>query len=104
MRPGTQRERSGEDVGVACDSRAEPLAGLGNFLFRELHALSSCSDGFTRGCEIEQCRPYFDRRLFAKITPSHVDFATQKRTPKASARLYSDVIATNGRALETASR
>jgi beta-glucosidase len=29
----------------------------------------------------------------------HVDFATQKRTPKASARLYSDVIASNGRAL-----
>jgi beta-glucosidase len=34
----------------------------------------------------------------------HVDFATQKRTPKASARLYSDVIATNGRALEQAGR
>ncbi len=29
----------------------------------------------------------------------HVDFATQKRTPKASARLYSDVIASNGRVL-----
>ncbi len=29
----------------------------------------------------------------------HVDFATQKRTPKASARLYADVIASNGRAL-----
>jgi beta-glucosidase len=29
----------------------------------------------------------------------HVDFATQKRTPKASARLYSEVIASNGRAL-----
>ena len=29
----------------------------------------------------------------------HVDFATQERTPKASARFYSDVIASNGRAL-----
>jgi beta-glucosidase len=29
----------------------------------------------------------------------HVDFTTKKRTPKASARLYSDVIASNGRAL-----
>src|SRR6478736_3923553 len=29
----------------------------------------------------------------------HVDFATQKRTPKASARHYSQVIATNGRSL-----
>ena len=32
----------------------------------------------------------------------HVDFATQKRTPKASARLYSEVIASNGRALGAA--
>ncbi|HSE62832.1 MAG TPA: GH1 family beta-glucosidase [Thermoanaerobaculia bacterium] len=30
----------------------------------------------------------------------HVDYATQKRTPKASARLYSEVIRTNGRALD----
>jgi beta-glucosidase len=29
----------------------------------------------------------------------HVDFATQKRTPKASARHYAQVIATNGRSL-----
>ena len=29
----------------------------------------------------------------------HVDFATQKRTPKDSARFYSQVIATNGRVL-----
>ena len=29
----------------------------------------------------------------------HVDYATQRRTPKASARFYSDVIATNGAAL-----
>jgi len=29
----------------------------------------------------------------------HVDFATQKRTPKDSARFYSEVIATNGRVL-----
>jgi len=29
----------------------------------------------------------------------HVDFATQKRTPKASARHYSQVIATNGASL-----
>jgi len=31
----------------------------------------------------------------------HVDFATQKRTPKTSARHYSQVIATNGRSLGT---
>jgi beta-glucosidase len=30
----------------------------------------------------------------------HVDYATQKRTPKASARFYREVIATNGGALE----
>ena len=29
----------------------------------------------------------------------HVDFATQQRTPKDSARFYAGVIATNGRAL-----
>ena len=29
----------------------------------------------------------------------HVDYATQRRTPKASARFYADVIRTNGRAL-----
>lgn len=31
----------------------------------------------------------------------HVDFATQKRTPKASARFYSEVIRTNGACLRT---
>jgi beta-glucosidase len=31
----------------------------------------------------------------------HVDYATQQRTPKASARFYSKVIATRGAALET---
>lgn len=30
----------------------------------------------------------------------HVDFETQRRTPKASARLYSDIIATNGAILD----
>jgi beta-glucosidase len=34
----------------------------------------------------------------------HVDFATQKRTPKASARLYADVVASNGRALGVTTR
>jgi beta-glucosidase len=29
----------------------------------------------------------------------HVDYATQRRTPKASARFYSQVIRTNGAAL-----
>ena len=29
----------------------------------------------------------------------HVDYATQRRTPKASARFYSQVIRTNGGAL-----
>jgi len=29
----------------------------------------------------------------------HVDYATQKRTPKASARFYADVIRTRGAAL-----
>ncbi len=32
----------------------------------------------------------------------HVDFATQKRTPKASARFYSEVIRTNGACLRPA--
>jgi beta-glucosidase len=32
----------------------------------------------------------------------HVDFATQKRTPKTSARVYADVIASNGRVLGAA--
>ena len=30
----------------------------------------------------------------------HVDFATQKRTPKDSAKFYSEVIATNGAVLD----
>ena len=30
----------------------------------------------------------------------HVDFATQQRTPKDSARFYAEVIATNGKVLE----
>src|SRR5689334_2913306 len=34
----------------------------------------------------------------------HVDFATQKRTPKASARLYAEIVASNGRALDAATR
>ncbi len=29
----------------------------------------------------------------------HVDFATQKRTPKRSARVYADIVASNGRSL-----
>ena len=29
----------------------------------------------------------------------HVDFQTQKRTPKRSARLYSRIVGSNGRAL-----
>ena len=33
----------------------------------------------------------------------HIDFATQKRTPKDSARFYSQVIATNGRVLNNTS-
>jgi beta-glucosidase len=32
----------------------------------------------------------------------HVDFATQKRTPKDSAAFYSRVMATNGKALDDA--
>ncbi len=31
----------------------------------------------------------------------HVDFDTQERTPKDSARFYADVVATNGRSLDT---
>jgi beta-glucosidase len=34
----------------------------------------------------------------------HVDFATQQRTPKASARYYREVIRTNGATLEEPSR
>jgi beta-glucosidase len=34
----------------------------------------------------------------------HVDFSTQKRTPKRSARVYADVIASNGRSLGAVGR
>ena len=34
----------------------------------------------------------------------HVDFATQKRTPKRSARVYADIVASNGRALGAPAR
>jgi beta-glucosidase len=32
----------------------------------------------------------------------HVDYATQQRTPKASARFYADVIASHGSVLQAA--
>jgi len=34
----------------------------------------------------------------------HVDFATQKRTPKRTARVYADIVASNGRALGAPAR
>src|SRR4030095_9508119 len=71
--------------------------------------LRAVHDAIGQGCDV---RGYMAWSLLDNLEWSlgsskrfgivHVDFATQERTPKASARLYSDVIATNGRALDVA--
>jgi len=38
--------------------------------------------------------------LFQALGLDHADFAMQKRTPKASAKLYARVIASNGAVLD----
>jgi len=68
--------------------------------------LAAVRDAMDAGCDI---RGYFAWSLLDNLEWSlgfskrfgivHVDFATQKRTPKASARYYSQVIASNGAAL-----
>jgi len=68
--------------------------------------LRAISDAIAQGCDV---RGYMAWSLLDNLEWSlgfskrfgivHVDFATQKRTPKASARHYSNVIATNGASL-----
>ena len=68
--------------------------------------LLAVSDAIRKGCDV---RGYFAWSVLDNLEWSlgfskrfgivHVDFATQKRTPKASARFYSKVIASNGGAL-----
>ena len=60
-----QRDRRGEDVGVACHARPESLARLSNFLLGEPHAFLRRSDGFACGCEIQQSGSHLDGRLLA---------------------------------------
>jgi len=69
--------------------------------------LAAVRDAMDAGCDI---RGYFAWSLLDNLEWSlgfskrfgivHVDFATQKRTPKDSARFYSKVIASNGADLE----
>ncbi|GAA0709986.1 GH1 family beta-glucosidase [Dokdonella soli] len=84
------------------DTLADPLRV--DYLRRHLRALH---DAINQGCDV---RGYMAWSLLDNLEWSlgfskrfgivHVDFATQERTPKASARLYSRIVATNGRALE----
>ncbi|MEO5622562.1 MAG: GH1 family beta-glucosidase [Dokdonella sp.] len=74
-----------------------------DYLGKHLRALH---DAIAQGCDV---RGYMVWSLLDNLEWSlgfsrrfgivHVDFATQKRTPKASARLYSRIVASNGRAL-----
>ena len=55
-------------------------------------ALSGCGEqDSTAGSTVPESEPF---------NQADVDFATQKRTPKASARFYSEVIRTNGECLK----
>lgn len=68
--------------------------------------LQAVHDAIAAGCDV---RGYFVWSLLDNLEWAHgfskrfgivhVDFATQRRTPKASARFYSSVIASNGRVL-----
>jgi beta-glucosidase len=70
------------------------------------HHLRAVSDAIHAGCDV---RGYFVWSLLDNLEWSfgyskrfgivHVDFATQRRTPKSSARFFSRVIATHGSAL-----
>jgi beta-glucosidase len=69
--------------------------------------LKALRDARAAGCDI---RGYFAWSVLDNLEWSlgfskrfgivHVDFATQKRTPKDSAKFYSQVIATNGAILD----
>jgi beta-glucosidase len=69
--------------------------------------LKALADARAAGCDV---RGYFAWSVLDNLEWSlgfskrfgivHVDFATQRRTPKESARFYSQVIATNGGALD----
>ncbi len=86
---------------VAGDQLADPLRV--DYLRRHLRAVSDAIQG---GCDV---RGYFVWSLLDNLEWSlgfskrfgivHVDFATQRRTPKSSARFYSEVIATRGSSL-----
>ena len=86
---------------VEGDTLEDPLRT--DYLKKHLRALH---DAIGQGCDV---RGYMAWSLFDNLEWAHgfskrfgivhVDFATQKRTCKASARLYSQIIASNGRAL-----
>jgi beta-glucosidase len=83
------------------DSHDDPLRC--DYLRKHLRAVHSAIE---QGCDV---RGYMAWSLLDNLEWSlgfskrfgivHVDFETQKRTPKASAKLYSEVIASNGRSL-----
>ncbi len=88
---------------VAGDQLADPLRV--DYLRRHLRAVS---EAIRAGCDV---RGYFVWSLLDNLEWAlgfskrfgivHVDFATQRRTPKSSARFYSEVIATHGSSLNT---
>jgi beta-glucosidase len=85
------------------DSLEDPLRV--DYLRKHLRAVRTAMD---QGVDV---RGYFAWSLFDNFEWAHgyskrfglvhVDFTTLRRTPKASARLYANVIATNGAALES---
>jgi beta-glucosidase len=86
---------------VEGDTLEDPLRV--DYLRRHLRAVHSA---ISQGCDV---RGYMAWSLLDNLEWSlgfskrfgivHVDFRTQKRTPKASARLYSHIVASNGAAL-----
>jgi beta-glucosidase len=88
---------------VAGNELADPLRA--DYLRQHLRAIA---DALQAGCNV---RGYFAWSLLDNLEWSlgfskrfgivHVDFETQRRTPKASARFYSQVIATQGASLNS---
>jgi beta-glucosidase len=86
---------------LEADALEDPLRV--DYLRRHLRALHAA---IVQGCDV---RGYMAWSLLDNLEWSlgfskrfgicHVDFTTQKRTPKASARVYAGVVASNGRAL-----
>src|SRR6476646_2891232 len=68
-----QRDRCGEDIGIAGDAGPEALARLRDFLFGEPDALLSCRDRFARGGEVEERGSHLDGGLLAKVVPPDID-------------------------------